>query len=119
MPTKPVQQVQAKREKLLKEIEKLQQALNGLNAEEAYASQLTELCPSCQGRCEESYTDAAGSRDWRECPTCKGWGYISNGLKCPQCGKSLDGMIYLRRQPSPSCPFCGKYLSLLFERGER
>lgn len=76
MTISPLQRVQKKREKLEKEIERLERELRGLDAEEAYASQLTELCPSCGGGGEERYTDAAGSGDWRECSACKGWGYV-------------------------------------------
>lgn len=114
MPQKPLERVRAKREKITKEIEDLQRALFNLNTEEAYASQLTDLCPSCKGKCEERYTDAAGSGDWRDCSTCKGWGYISKGVICPECKKSLDDMTHLRRESMPHCPFCGKYLGQLF-----
>lgn len=32
------------------------------------------ICPACAGTGEESYTDAAGSRDTRECSRCGGTG---------------------------------------------
>lgn len=115
MPINPVVRVQNKKAKIKEQIESLQRALINLNTEEAYASQLTELCPDCKGECEERYTDAAGSGDWRECSTCKGWGYISKGIICPGCGKSLDDMTHLRRQNMPNCPFCGRSLWQLFK----
>ena len=115
MPANPVTRVQSKKEKIKNQIEELRQKLSSLDREEVYATQLTELCPDCKGSCQERYTDAAGSGDWRDCSTCKGWGYITNGIKCPECGKNLDDMNHLRRQNMPNCPFCGKYLGQLFK----
>ncbi len=111
----PVIRVQNKKAKVREEIEKLQQKLSSLDKEEAYATQLTEICPDCKGDGQERYTDAAGSGDWRDCSTCKGWGYIKKGIICPGCGKSLDDMMHLRREHMPSCPFCGHSLWQLFK----
>ena len=37
---------------------------------------LPDICPSCKGTGEERYTDAAGSRDWRDCSMCDGVGRV-------------------------------------------
>ena len=114
MPTNPVTRVQKQKEEIREQIEKLQRELSDLDTKEVYATQLTELCPSCKGSRQERYTDAAGSGDWRDCSTCHGWGYIQKGLHCPECKKSLDDMTHLRRESMPHCPFCGHYLGRLF-----
>lgn len=34
------------------------------------------VCKACGGTGEVRYTDAAGSRDWKECPVCRGTGIL-------------------------------------------
>ena len=115
MPKNPVTRVQNQKAKVREEIEKLQRSLSSLDQEEEYARRLTEVCPDCKGRGQERYTDAAGSGDWRDCSTCKGWGYVEKGVRCPGCGRDLDEMTHLRRQHDPHCPFCGQYLGGVFK----
>lgn len=115
MSVSPVEKVKNKRQRIVAEIAKLERSLQALKHEEAYAATLTEKCPSCSGSGEESYTDAAGSRDWRSCSTCKGWGYIQKEISCPSCTKDLTEMVYLRRNSYVRCPFCGEYIGNLFE----
>ena len=56
-----------------REIASIDEALATLNeAVKEYA------CPRCHGTGEERYTDAAGSRDYRECPHCGGTGIKRN-----------------------------------------
>ena len=35
------------------------------------------VCKACNGERTESYTDAAGGKDWRECSACLGTGVIT------------------------------------------
>jgi DnaJ-class molecular chaperone len=68
---------------------------------------LDVTCPSCGGTGRESFTDAAGDIDTRDCRTCRGLGKISD-IKCEHCGNVITAdMIWLRRQAFPQCPWCG------------
>ena len=88
------------------EIRKLQEKKRLLEKQRELLEHLPELCPSCEGKGTETYTDAAGSIDWRECKTCRGLGKIGP-IQC-SCGHVIGtDMTSLRRQSSPRCPWCG------------
>ena len=59
----------AKVDEIDREIEKVNQALELLDE-----ATKEFRCPNCDGTGEISYTDAAGGRDYKECPYCKGTG---------------------------------------------
>ena len=81
--------------------------------EKMLLSGLKETCPSCKGKKTERYCDAAGDMDDRECETCKGHGVVGN-IIC-KCGNTIPAdMIYLRRQSSPDCPWCGRRLAVWY-----
>lgn len=54
------------------EIAKVDQALDTINSTLA-----PYICPACHGTGEESFTDAAGSRDTRSCTKCGGSGIVN------------------------------------------
>lgn len=96
-------EIQQKQEKIL-ELQRREKAL---------LSSLTETCPSCKGKKTERYCDAAGSMDTRECQTCKGYGVVGP-IECA-CGNVIPvDMIYVRRQSSPNCPWCGRRLEVFY-----
>lgn len=59
-----------------KQISNINDVLNQVNAlMEDY------ICPSCKGSGEHSFTDAAGGRDYEDCPRCKGTGFVFDKKK--------------------------------------
>lgn len=64
-----IKEHEARLKEIDEEIAEEQKALDKLN-------ELLEpyICKSCGGDGNESFTDAAGSRDWRKCRSCKGTG---------------------------------------------
>lgn len=58
------------------DIGRAESKLKRLQEKKRLMQTLLELCPSCKGTGEESYMDAAGSRDWRDCKTCGGIGKV-------------------------------------------
>lgn len=96
-------------ERIQEEISKLIKQKRALEAEKEMLLNLPVTCPSCDGSGEESYVDAAGDTDIRDCRTCRGLGKISN-IKC-NCGFVITtDMIALRRETFPKCPKCGSSL---------
>lgn len=90
-------------------IELLQDRKRYLEEQKRMLENLPDICPTCKGTGKERYTDAAGDVDERDCLTCRGLGRIGP-IKCP-CGHTIDvDMVHARRQPFPSCPWCGKPL---------
>jgi rubrerythrin len=91
------------------EIQEFQDRKRILEVQKQSLAELPDKCPSCGGSGTERYTDAAGDVDERDCLTCRGLGRIGP-IKCP-CGHTIDvDMVHARRQPLPSCPWCGKLL---------
>lgn len=103
---------QEKIEALQKKVEEINSKILDLQEEEKkFKESLNMLCPTCEGRKNERYTDTAGSGDWRTCRTCKGYGHIGD-YECG-CGNVITtDMIYLRRRGIPECPWCGRCLFL-------
>ncbi len=92
-----------------KEIDTVNNRIENLKKKREYLLSLTDVCPSCDGRGQERYTDAAGSGDWRECLTCRGLGKIGP-IEC-ECGKIIGvDMVRVRRETFPRCPWCGASL---------
>lgn len=98
-----------------REITELRERKRALKARKRMLAELPEVCPSCGGSGEESYTDAAGDTDTRECRTCRGLGKVGP-IECSNCGHTITtDMVYTRRQADPRCPWCGAPLSGQYE----
>ena len=103
-----LERIEAKRNMIINQINELRAELYLLDNKKEELLHLTEVCPTCNGRGEERYTDAAGSGDWRECQTCQGLGKVKD-LKC-SCGK-VTTVEMLRAYRERECPWCGRRLS--------
>ncbi len=91
------------------DMNKLKRKIKDIKQKKEMLLSLSVICPSCNGTGKESYTDAAGSNDIRNCLTCRGLGKVGP-IEC-ECGKVIDvGMISIRRMVLPICPWCGRGL---------
>jgi DnaJ-class molecular chaperone len=83
-----LKQIKDKRDNVIKfHNEKIKETTKNANSEIApllhaisALEQMNTVCESCNGKGEESFTDAAGSRDWRDCRECNGSGVIAENV---------------------------------------
>lgn len=109
----PLEAIEAEIRRYQDRAKEIQATIAELEAKKAALLDLPETCPSCKGSGRETYTDAAGSRDWRDCLTCKGLGKIGP-MQCRSCGKIIGtDMIHFRRCGDNRCPWCGSLLSYI------
>jgi len=105
----PFARIEIAKKQLRREIGDREAKIVRLEKIEKMMKTLPETCPSCEGRGEERYTDAADSTNWRDCKTCRGLGKIGD-IKC-ECGNVITtDMIQVRRESIPKCPWCGYVL---------
>lgn len=92
-----------------KDIQYKQAQINAIKKEEhTFIAGLTEPCPTCN---ETKIEDYDYHNRKKECLTCRGYGQIGP-IECI-CGNVITTkMLYLRRQGTPNCPWCGEKLRI-------
>lgn len=94
--------LEKRKEELNKEVTELENRLKSI-------SKMPAECLYCEGTGQKSYTDAAGSRDYKTCPVCGGIGKVAP-LTCRRCNNKIPTyMIHARKSETPimHCPWCG------------
>lgn len=72
-----------------RQVQEIEEDLEGIRAALNTFNELAKdlVCPSCEGSGSIRYTDAAGSRDYKTCPACKGTGVnLDKEFPARRCG---------------------------------